>query len=404
MTRLRTLLLGMTLLAATASALAATTPGGPGSSNPTIKIADGQFVDGSGAPLQLRGVNVSNLEFAAIQGWGAADPWGGGAPSFSALKSWKLNAIRVPLNEASWLGLTTFDFVGKSRKADPGNNYQATVKRTIADATAAGLYVVLDLHWSAPNLKVTGQAEPVPFSPLGQAPMADADHSLAFWTSVASTFKNSPNVVFDLFNEPYTDSYGLPFTANAWTVLLKGGAMSKFPNNTSGGANFDDVQEWTVAGMQQMVKAVRETGATNVIITAGVEYAKNVSQWLKHVPLDPLKQLACSIHLYPTYGSSYGTKTYDTIAPDTVSALHDIQAAGYPILVGETGGRNAPGTKGDQFVSNVLDWADANKASVFGWTWNVWQNGDFVLIKDAAGTPTDGYGQVFKKWAVGHAP
>jgi endoglucanase len=396
----RIALLSWVFLAGTGMAQSVT----PVAGAPVIKVGSGVLVNGTGTPVQLRGVNVSNLEFAAIQGWGAADPWGGGSPSFSALKSWKLNAIRLPLNQASWLGETTYDFAGKSRKADPGGNYQATVKKTIADATAAGFYVVIDLHWSAPSLKVTGQADPVPFTPLGQAPMADADHSIAFWTSVASTFKAYPNVIFDLFNEPYIDSYGLPFATNPWNLLLNGGAMVKFPNNTSGGANFDDVQAWNTAGMQQMVTAVRDTGATNVVITAGVEYAKNVSQWLTHVPTDPLKQLACSIHIYPTYGSSYGTKAYDTVAPATLSALKEIQAAGYPIVVGEVGGHNAPGTKGDQLVTNVLEWADQNKVSIFGWTWNVWQNPDFVLIKDTGGTPTDGYGKVFKDWAVKHAP
>ena len=55
-----------------------------------------------------------------------------------------------------------------------------------------GLYVILDLHWTAPGNQVAGAA-------------ADArhDHSPAFWESVASTFKANPAVVFDVFNEPY---------------------------------------------------------------------------------------------------------------------------------------------------------------------------------------------------------
>ena len=32
--------------------------------------------------------------------------------------------------------------------------------------------------------------------------MAFADHALDFWTSVATTFKDDPMVIFDLFNEP----------------------------------------------------------------------------------------------------------------------------------------------------------------------------------------------------------
>ena len=36
--------------------------------------------------------------------------------------------------------------------------------------------------------------------------MAFADHAIAFWTSVATTFKTDPMVIFDLFNEPILDA------------------------------------------------------------------------------------------------------------------------------------------------------------------------------------------------------
>ena len=31
----------------------------------------------------------------------------------------------------------------------------------------------------------------------------DEDHAPRLWTSVATTFKSDPAVIFDLFNEPY---------------------------------------------------------------------------------------------------------------------------------------------------------------------------------------------------------
>jgi len=33
--------------------------------------------------------------------------------------------------------------------------------------------------------------------------MADDDHSAAFWESVAAAFLDNPNVLFDVFNEPF---------------------------------------------------------------------------------------------------------------------------------------------------------------------------------------------------------
>jgi endoglucanase len=47
---------------------------------------------------------------------------------------------------------------------------------------------------------------------------------------------------------------------------------------------------------------------------------------------------------------------------------------------------------GAPFASNLLPWADQHGLSYTGWTWNAWQDNDDVLIKDTAGTPTDGYG------------
>lgn len=366
----------------------------------SLRVANGSLVDGAGKVVQLRGANASGLESTPIQGWSPGDPWGGVAPNFASMQAWHLNAVRIPLNEASWLGLTTYDYSGAARKADPGANYVATVKAAVDGATKAGLYVILDLHWSAPNLTTTGHSTVLPFSPMGQAPLADADHSIAFWAGVASAFKAYPNVMFDLFNEPYPDNYGQPAGANAWVTLLNGGPMAKFPNNTSGGANFDDVQMWTAAGTQAMLNAVRATGASNVVMVAGVGWAGDVSQWLQYSPTDPLKQMAASVHLYPKYGTAYGTAAYATLDAARSAQLAAIIAAGYPVVIGEVGGRNSTGTVGDQFTSNVLAWADTNKASVMGWTWDPWGNADNVLIKDAAGTPTDGFGKVYHDWAV----
>ena len=65
----------------------------------------------------------------------------------------------------------------------------------------------------------------------------------------------------------------------------------------------------------------------------------------------------------------------------------------------ETGDRNAPGTVGAPLVENVTRWADQHRMSVVGFTWNAWPEAhDNVLVKDAKGTPTDGYGKVFRAW------
>ncbi|HUN92072.1 MAG TPA: cellulase family glycosylhydrolase [Burkholderiaceae bacterium] len=377
----------------------------------SLRVAGNRLIDAAGNTVQLRGVNVSGLESVAIQGWDPANPWGGATgvqpdgsqtpPWATMVKNWAVNAVRLPLNEASWLGLTCTDIggagstvtggvqaknaAGASVHADPGGNYRATVEASVANATAAGLYVILDLHWAAPGAAC----------PYGQNPMADADHSLAFWTSVASTFKNDPNVVFEAFNEPFM-FWLSPSTTNPWTALLHGATVTQL---YTFGTPYQVAQTWQTAGMQQLVDAIRAAGATNVILTSGLAWSGDLSGWLANKPNDPLNQLGAVWHAYPGYGAAFGTAAY--LQPNNAQGniwtqVQGILAAGVPVVITEFGDHNAAGTTSAPFASNLLNWADANGVSYLGWTWDVWQNPDFVLISDAAGDPSPGYGEYVK--------
>ncbi|HUR40018.1 MAG TPA: cellulase family glycosylhydrolase [Verrucomicrobiae bacterium] len=365
---------------------------------PALRVEGHQFVDAAGKAVQLRGVNVSGFEFAPIQGWSGTDPSGGQAgqpfgPKWSALRSWKVNTLRIPLNEASWLGHRCTDTSGVMRNPDPGGNYKEVVQSQVAQATAAGLYVILDLHWSAPG----------DTCPMLQMQMANADHSLAFWTSVAKTFKGNPAVVFELFNEPFLD-FG--FSGNAWSTMMqgRGGRFHSYPA-TSGKGNWQEIKRpWAVASYQAMIDAVRATGATNIVLVGTMQYSQDFSQWLRYRPTDPLRQLGAVWHPYPTFGTEWGSKKYaePNFAPDVYEDVLSIRAAGIPVLATETGDRNEPGTRGAPLVATVVQWADRHGLGVIGWGWNVWGAPDNVLIRDVDGAPTDGYGRVFHDWLVAH--
>ena len=354
----------------------------------SLAVSRGRLVDGSGKPLQLRGVNLSGLEFVAIQGWSAANPWGGQtgdtSPNFDAIKKWKVNSVRIPLNEASWLGYQCTDDTGKTHDPDPGHNYQATVKSAVKEATAAGLYVIVDLHWSAPGK----------FCPLAQNPMADADHSIDFWKSVAATFKDYPNVMFELFNEPFF--YWMSSGSDAWKVLRDGGTFTKYV--TGNGSNYTADYTWKSAGMQQMLDAVRLAGATNVVLVGAPSWSQDLSKWISYKPNDGLKQLAAVWHAYPDSGvvGSAGASV-PKLGRYAYKWAEQVLSAGIPLVLSETGDHNAAGTATAPFVSQLLPWADNVGASYLGWAWNTWRNNDNVLIKDKAGAPTDGYGVYFRE-------
>ncbi|MDP9141211.1 MAG: hypothetical protein M3O62_10510, partial [Pseudomonadota bacterium] len=121
-------------------------------------------------------------------------------------------------------------------------------------------------------------------------------------------------------------------------------------------------------------------------------------------PTDPLKQMAAVWHPYSSFGEEWGTDDYaqPNFAPDVFEDILEIKAAGFPVVATETGDRNVPGTRGAPLVANITRWADRHDVGVLGWAWAVWQEPDHVLIKDANGTPTDGYGRVFRDWLLAH--
>ena len=243
-----------TLVAVLPAGAAAAQPGG-------IHVAGNQLVDAQGQLVRLLGVNHSGAEYDCIRGWGIME-----GPtdrtSVRVIRSWYANTVRIGLNEDCWLGIN-----GVSPERG-GAKYQQAIVDYVHEVTSAGMYTILDLHWSAPGS--------VPATSLRQMP--DGDHSVDFWRSVATTFANDPNVVFDLFNEPYNVS---------WECWRDG---CSFPGDV-------DTGPWQIVGMQTLVDAVRASGATQPILVGGLHVSNDLSQWLAYAPADPLGQLVACVHV-----------------------------------------------------------------------------------------------------------
>ena len=231
----------------------------------SISVAGNRLVNGSGQTVQLRGVNRSGTEYACEEGWGIFDGPSNSA-SVHAIAAWDADAVRIPLNEDCWLGINGV------ASTYAGAAYRQAIKKYVKLLNSYGLYAILDLQYSAPGTTLA----------TGQEPMPDQAHSPAFWRSVAGSFKSNPAVIFDLFNEPYPDN-NTDSTA-AWACWQSGGACSGV--------------SYTAAGMQQLVNVVRATGATNVIMLGGIQYANTLDQWASHAPADPDGHLAASFHNY----------------------------------------------------------------------------------------------------------
>ena len=176
-------------------AVAAAAPGGGDSAaaatvKPYVAVSANRLVNASGETIRLLGVDRSGAEYMCLGGSGVFDgPVDGKA--VKAMAAWRIDAVRVPLNEDCWLGIN-----GVSAQVG-GAAYRKAIRRYVQTLESHGLVAILDLHWAAPGAQLASS----------QWPMADADHAPAFWASVAKTFKANHGVIFDLFNEPYISSW-----------------------------------------------------------------------------------------------------------------------------------------------------------------------------------------------------
>lgn len=319
---------------------------------PTGLHVEGAKLVDKGATVRLLGVNHSGAEYACVQGYAITE--GPDASTVAdAMLTWKVNTVRMPVNEQCWLGING---INPSYSGDP---YRTAITAYVKALRDKGLYVIFDLHWAAPS---TSQ-------PKGQLPMADKDHALDFWKSAAATFKDDPGVLFDVFNEPFIDTSNAS-TSDAWDCLQHGCSIKAF---ATGG---DSYPSYTSAGTQDLVDAIRSTGATNVIMIPGLAWTNDLSGWLTHKPTDSTGNLVALLHLY-NFNSCSGTGCWNT--------NYDPIAKSVPLVTGELGENDC----GHGFIDGYMTWADARGISYNGWTWNTWSCTDGpALITAYDGTPT----------------
>ncbi len=86
----------------------------PDSAAPTIRVAGRQLVNGAGRPVQLRGVYRAAFESrCTYDNTGFADGPVDQA-SVSAMLRWRINTVRLTLNEDCWLGVNGLPVWGET--------------------------------------------------------------------------------------------------------------------------------------------------------------------------------------------------------------------------------------------------------------------------------------------------
>jgi endoglucanase len=337
--------------------------GGGGGSAPQLHVSGNKLLNASGQQVILRGVNRSGTEYACVQGNGIFDGEVDQA-AVTAMKSWKVNAVRVPLNEACW---NAESYVNS---ADAGANYINAIKSFVSLLNSNGLVAILDLHWT--DGAYTGPSAGCSSAQATcQKPMPDAAQAIPFWTSVANTFKGNDAVIFDLFNEPYASRADNNNSAEGWQCWATGSPCTGI--------------SYPVAGMQQMINAVRGAGANNVIMLGGEEYSNDLTGWLQNEPTDPDHNLVASWHSYNFNSCSSQSCWTSQVAP---------VIAQVPVVAGEIGENDCAGS----YITPLTTWLDSQNTSYLAWAWNSDFNcssGPGLITDYVPGTPT-AYGAAYK--------
>jgi hypothetical protein len=351
--------------------------------------SNGHIVDGGGNIVKLHGADRAGTEYACLGGNVFDGP--SDQASIDAMKSWHVDAVRVPLNEDCWLGINGVP------AASSGQTYRNAIRGFVSLLEQNGLVVILDLHWAAPGTQLANR----------QLGMADADHAPTFWTQVATAYAGDhASVIFDLFNEPFITD---------WNCWLRGGGCAQDANGAT----------YTVAGMASLLKAVRGAGADNVVILGGLGYSSDFSQWVAQVqsiptlapPLDGLSlaNVAASWHTYsdqsvqtmcPTQYNNYDPNLSCVSGQQSAAnyGIPPVLAAGFPIVTGEIGtgaysSNIAPYTDKqamqlDAWLDSSLTWIEGQGQSYLAWDWNV--QAPPVLLTAFDGTPSPYFGVTYK--------
>jgi hypothetical protein len=375
----------MTIVLAVTAAVAWGSTSEAASKPPTIKVKGRLLVDGAGRAVQLRGVNRAAFESRCTYD---ADGFNDGPvdqASVTAMLSWKINVVRLTLNEDCWLGVNGLPLGGDAA------GYRRAVLAYVSLLRKNGLFVMPVVEVFGPDQHKATQIDYMP----------DKAHMPAFWRSLATALKNDHGVIFDPVTEvamaDWNDPH--PSPAGQWRCWLRGCTIDSV---------YDNQPRYAAVGLQTLVSTIRATGAKQPIVLGGIDYNADLSQLLTHLPSDPAHQLIASSHIYDfVQGKDVASTFHDQIEP---------LAKRMPVIVGELGERYCDsGTAA--YTQSVLGMIDAERAKgnvvgVLEWTWNAesaesgWQcptgqygEGGPVLIKSYDGTPTV-MGSVFRNWTL----
>lgn len=311
-----------------------------------LHVQGSEILDESGNRVRLCGVNCASMEWTS-------DGEGHILNSLKvAIHDWHANIVRIPMSQDRWFGQ------GPEQK-DKGAAYQALVHNVVDYCAGNGCYVLLDLHWN--DCDQWG-------SNIGQHVMPDMN-SITFWRDCARLYRNNPAVLFDLYNEPHNTT---------WDIWLNGGTISERSGAGARQGRFVPIT-YKTPGMKAMLDAVRSTGATNMVVCGGLDWAYDLSGFLKGYALqDPDGQgIIYACHAYNNKGESV----------DKMLSHLDAAMPRIPVIVSEFGG-------GGAWITRVVKEIDKRRCNYIAWDFH--PSAGPTLISGWTYKPTEPFGTLVK--------
>jgi hypothetical protein len=333
-----------------------------------LKVVGNQLLDSRGQAVRLRGVNCASLEWSD-------DGDGHIVKSVEvAVVEWHANLIRLPLTQDRWFGRAP-------GQTDGGVGYRAVVRQLVDFCTTHDAYIMFDLHWS--DAGEWGRN-------IGQHNLPD-QNSIAFWKAVAPVYAGNPAVLFDLYNEPAHIN---------WDQWFKGGPTSETDTKTGVTLRYEAV------GLPALVDAIRSTGAKNVIVAGGINWAYEVGgiREGRRIADPDGAGIVYGVHPYP--------HAYEGLGRETIpqwTARMEAFARELPILVAEFGSIERMWAFPKEWNMTDEKWNREMLAvlEAHGWNWTAW---DFhptawpCLISDWNYTPTPESGVWVKRALMKNLP
>ena len=287
----------------------------------------------TGAPIILRGVNRSGLEYS--------DPDEQGFLSGAAIcrseiqtivRDWRCNIIRLPFNQ---------DFVLRGREGRTGEEYRSALDQVIYWASMFGAYTLLDLQWLDVGRTYGENRNFV-------APLPNMQ-SLELWTLLAARYRDEPAVLYDIFTEPHDRLDDDPFPLNKEDG-------STYPDDQRA-VTMKEWQPWA----RKLTSVIRSESPDAIIFVPGIDWAYD----LRGMPMD-LPNIVYSSHVYPDKGNDW---------PEAFGNL----SRTVPVFLGEFGGQD----KAEEldFVRRLVAYAEQLG---IGWTAWSWFNDPFLVNRYAA--------------------